>query len=583
MREFRRIDPRPAGRVLGEGASGECEAETEQKGRNPLHARQYLTPRGLDTPPACRINGAAVHPFVKDRADFDRLGARTIEMLGDYLRALPAQPVDRVVPEDIRRRLMALPMPEQGLAPDEMLEFLRREILPWPIAIGHRRSYGWVNSPPAPISILADAVATTMNCGLDGYDHSALFLMSSVGRWIMDLVGFPAEGSLCLLLTGGSAATLNALTAARHRAAEQAGWNLRAEGLQGGRARLVLYASSESHSSIQKCVEQLGIGTDNLREIPVDDDFRMRPDALRQAIEADRTAGHLPFAIVACGGATNTGAIDPLDAIADVAEEFGVWLHVDGAFGAWAALDPAYAEPLRRDRARGFRHAQSAQVAAGAARLRRAADAAPGRASCGFLVDARLPRRRAQRGALALRAHVPAHLRQSRAEDLGRAGAAGAQRAYGAGDALQPAGDAPGGARAGDAGLRAAVAGVAVGRELPLPARGQWTSTTAALDALNGRISAAISDSGEAHLPTSRVRGRTSLRACFLHYENDESDVEHLVQLVRRLGIPARCHIPIDRLLRCLPASRSSAAHSAPRKNGRTGSWSKARIRRTSR
>ena len=111
--------------------------------------------------------------------------------------------------------------------------------MPWPVAIGHRRSYGWVNSPPAPISILADAVATTMNCGLDGYDHSALFLMSSLGRWIMELVGFPAEGSLCLLLTGGSAATLNALTAARHRAAERAGWNLRAEGLQGGRARLV--------------------------------------------------------------------------------------------------------------------------------------------------------------------------------------------------------------------------------------------------------------------------------------------------------------------------------------------------------
>ncbi len=233
-----------------------------------------------------------MHPFVKDRADFDRLGARTIEMLAEYLRALPAQPVDRVVPEDVRRRLMSLPLPEQGLAPDEMLEFLRREILPWPIAIGHRRSYGWVNSPPAPISILADAVATTMNSGLDGYDHSALFLMSSVGRWIMELVGFPTEGSLCLLLTGGSAATLNALTAARHRAAERAGWNLRAEGLQGGRPRSSLYASAESHSSIQKCVEQLGIGTDNLR---ADSGRRRLPHAARtpcaRAIERDLRAG----------------------------------------------------------------------------------------------------------------------------------------------------------------------------------------------------------------------------------------------------------------------------------------------------
>ena len=122
-----------------------------------------------------------MHPFTKDREDFDRLGARTVEMLGEYLRALPAQPVDRVVPDEVRRRLMSLPMPEAGLPPEEILEFLRREIMPWPVPIGHRRSYGWVNSPPAPIAILADAVSTTMNSGLDGYDHSALFLMSSLG------------------------------------------------------------------------------------------------------------------------------------------------------------------------------------------------------------------------------------------------------------------------------------------------------------------------------------------------------------------------------------------------------------------
>ena len=230
-----------------------------------------------------------MHPFVKDREDFERLGARAVEMLGAYLRQLPAGPVDRVVPEDVRRRLMSLPLPDQGLPPEEILEFLRREILPWPVPVGHKRSYGWVNSPPAPIAILADAVSTTMNSGLDGYDHSALFLMASLGRWIMDLVGFPAEGSLCLLLTGGSAATLNALTAARHRAAERAGWNVRVEGLQAGRPRLVAYASAESHSSIQKCVEQLGIGTENLRAIEVDDAFRLRPDALRRAIEADST------------------------------------------------------------------------------------------------------------------------------------------------------------------------------------------------------------------------------------------------------------------------------------------------------
>ncbi len=476
-----------------------------------------------------------MHPFTRDREDFDRLGARTVEMLGEYLRALPAQPVDRVVPDEIRRRLMSLPMPEAGLSPEEILEFLRREIMPWPVPIGHKRSYGWVNSPPAPIAILADAVSTTMNSGLDGYDHSALFLMSSLGRWIMELVGFPSEGSLCLLLTGGSAATLNALTAARHQAAERAGWNLRTEGLQGARARLVAYASAESHSSIQKCVEQLGIGTDNLREIEVDDAFRLRPDALRRAIEADRAAGCLPFAIVACGGATNTGAIDPLDAVADIAREFDIWLHIDGAFGAWAALDPTYA-----GRFKGIARADSVTLN-------------PHKwpqvpIDCGALLTRHPDTHRAAYSLtpdylVAGHSEVPWPCEHMFALTYGN-------RALKTWAAL---------ARLGRSGLTELVTrcnrladqlGARVRSEPDLellapaslsvvnfryrPAAGRLDD--AALDELNARISDAVSASGEAHLPTSRVRGRVSLRACFLHYENDEDDVDHLVRLVSRLG-----------------------------------------------
>jgi glutamate/tyrosine decarboxylase-like PLP-dependent enzyme len=476
-----------------------------------------------------------MHPFVKDREDFDRLGARTVEMLGEFLCGLPAQPVDRVVPEEVRRRLMSLPLPDQGTSPDEILEFLHREILPWPVAIGHKRSYGWVNSPPAPISILADAVATTMNCGLDGFDHSALFLMSSLGRWIMQLVGFPVEGSLCLLLSGGSGATLNALTAARHRAAEKAGWNLRTEGLQSGRPRLVLYTSAESHSSIQKCAEQLGIGTDNLREVPVDAEFRMRPELLRQAIDNDLKSGHLPFAIVACGGATNTGAIDPLEAVADIAAEFGIWLHLDGAFGAWAALDPAYAERFKAI-------ARADSVTLNPHKWLQVP------VDCGALLT-RHPD--VHRAAFSL---TPDYLPHGNSEApwpmehmfeltfgnralktwaalarLGRSGLAELViRCNRLADRL-------------DARVRASPdlellspASLSVVNFRYRPAGGSHNDV--ALDALTERISEHVSASGEAHLPTSRVRGRVSLRACFLHYENDEGDVDHLVRLVSRLG-----------------------------------------------
>ncbi len=477
----------------------------------------------------------AMHPFVKDRADFDRLGTSAIGILGEYLRGLPVQPVDRVVPTEVRHRLMSLPLPEEGQAPEEILDFLRREIMPWPVAIGHKRSYGWVNSPPAPISILSDSVATTMNCGLDGYDHSAIFLMVSVGRWIMEMVGFPVEGSLCLLLSGGSAATLNGLTAARHHAAERAGWNVRVEGLQGRRPRLVVYASAESHSSIQKCVEQLGIGTDNLRAIPADTGFRMRPDALRGAIETDLKAGHLPFAIVACGGATNTGAIDPLDEIADVAEAFGIWLHVDGAFGAWAALDPAY-----RDRFKAFARADSITLN-------------PHKwlqvpVDCGALLT-RHPE--VHRAAFSLTPDYLAHGESEAPWPMEHM----FQLTYG-NRALKVWAAITRLGRSGIAELVTRCNRLAKLLENRVRATPDFELLTpaslsvvnfryrpqgraldaAALDALNERLSGAVSKSGEAHLPTTRVRGNTSLRACFLHYENDEGDVEHLMQLIGRLG-----------------------------------------------
>jgi aromatic-L-amino-acid/L-tryptophan decarboxylase len=477
----------------------------------------------------------AKHPFVSDRERFDALGGETVRMLGAYLRGLPNEPVDRVVPNEVRRRLISLPLPEHGQSSEGILEFLRREIMPWPIATGHKRSYGWVNSPPAPISLLADAVASTMDCGLDGFDHSAIFLMASLGRWIMELVGFPTEGSLCLLLSGGSAATLNALTTARHRAAARDGWNMRTEGLQSGRKRLILYSSAESHSSIQKCAEQLGIGTDNLRAIAADSEFRMKPVALRAAIAADLAAGHLPFAIVACGGATNTGAIDPLDEIADVAAEFGIWLHVDGAFGAWAALDPAY-----RDAFRAFAHVDSVTLN-------------PHKwlqvpIDCGALLT-RHPE--AHRAAYSL---TPDYLEAGHGEvpwpyehmfqltygnralkvwaaiaRLGRSGVAELVTRCNALAKLlerrvQEASDFE----------LLSPASLSVVNFRYRPAGRALDDS--ALDDLNERISEAISGSGEAHIPTTRIHGKTSLRACFLHYENDEGDVEHLITLTRRLG-----------------------------------------------
>ena len=125
--------------------------------------------------------------FSRDRADFARLGKRTVDSLAKYMLNLPDETVDRIVPDDTREFLSNLPIPEQGMSADDIVSFMEDHIMPWPQATGHQRSYGWINSPPMPISVIAETVAQTMNAALDGYDHSGIFLMVSLGRWLMEL------------------------------------------------------------------------------------------------------------------------------------------------------------------------------------------------------------------------------------------------------------------------------------------------------------------------------------------------------------------------------------------------------------
>jgi len=477
-----------------------------------------------------------------DRADFTRLGRRTVESLGDYLTRLPDQAVDRFIPDSQRAFLSSLSLPDQGMSADDIITFMEQHVMPWPQATGHQRSFGWVNSPPMPVSVLAETVAQTMNSALDGYDYSGIFLMVSLGRWLMELTGFPAkntagEDSIALLFSGGSAANLNALTTARFAVAREDGWNLRTEGLQGNRPAMIAYASDQVHSSVQRCIEQLGLGTDNLRKVPTDVNFRMDVAALKEMIVKDRAAGLRPFVVVASAGTTNTGAIDPMDAIADVCDETGLWLHVDGAYGGFGGLDPHYSDAFK-----GIDRADTVTVD-------------PHKwlhvpLDCGALLT---QRKSLHRAAFSL---TPDYLEE------GEHGGAPwpyeymfqltyANRALKTWAAL---------ARMGRTGVRDlvircnALARLLDGCVSDAPDLELLSPTSLSvvnfryvpegkglneeqLDALNETISSAISDSGEAHIPTTRVSGRISLRACILHYDNNEDDVHHLVALVRRLGL----------------------------------------------
>jgi len=482
-------------------------------------------------------------PHVEDREKFSNLLERTAVAMVKHLSERPNMPVDcSVAPEALRHELSSLPLPTDGMAADDILSFVEDNIIPWAMPMTHARSYGWVNSPPAPVAILCDAIAMTMKNGLDDGNTPSTYLMYSLGRWLMELSGFvDADGTpngMALLLGGGSAANLNGLTVARYWAAKRDGWSIRDEGLQSNRPAMIYYTSAETHSSVQLCVEQLGIGVSNLRMIETDDVFRMRPEALRESIENDLAAGLRPACVVGSCGGTNVGVIDPLSDIADVCEEFNLWFHVDGAYGGIVGLDPAYTEmtrALNRVNSLTLDPHKWLQVPL----------------DCGALL---VRDRHLSHENYTL---VPDYLRNSSTEDDGvpkpyhhMFELTFADRSLKTWAAI---------ARLGRDGVRDMVincnnmarlledlveksshlellspASVSTVNFRYVPA--DTTMSNEALDALNQKISDEITDGGEAHIPTTKVNGTVSLRACFLHYENCEEDVHHLVSLVQQLG-----------------------------------------------
>jgi aromatic-L-amino-acid decarboxylase len=276
--------------------------------------------------------------------DFRRLGYRAVDLAAAYLAGMRVGPVFTPMTPAERSVLLDAELPATGLAPGVILDRFAAEVLPHPMGNGHPRFFGWVNSPPSPIGAIAELLAGAMGPSCAGGDHAAIYLERCAVRWLMELVGFPTAGSMGILVSGGSMASLTGLATARHWAAQRDGWNDREEGLHAkDRPNLTLYLSSEGHTTLRKAAELLGLGAEAVRMVPVDAAFRMDVAALRAAIRADWVAGYRPFCVAASAGTVATGAIDPFDEIADLCREEGLWLHVDGAYGAVGVLDPAVA------------------------------------------------------------------------------------------------------------------------------------------------------------------------------------------------------------------------------------------------
>ena len=230
-----------------------------------------------------------------------------------------------------------------GSDADAILDRFASEVGAFPFGNGHPRFFGWVNSPPVVIGIFAEALAAAMNPSCAGGNHAAIYVERQVIDWFKQIVGFPTQ-AMGLLVSGGSMAALTGLAVARHA---NAGIDVRAAGLRSAPKRLLVYKTREAHGCHQKAVELLGLGSDSVRTVSHDHSWRMDPAALESCIRLDLEAGDRPLAVIETAGTVNPGAIDPIGDIADICSRYGLWLHVDGAYGAPAVLSPAYENLLR--------------------------------------------------------------------------------------------------------------------------------------------------------------------------------------------------------------------------------------------
>jgi aromatic-L-amino-acid/L-tryptophan decarboxylase len=299
---------------------------------------------GVRIPGSPRAGGREV-ALAMDADEFREAGHALVDRLADFLEGIPAGPVTRgESPVEVRAALGGeARMPEIGSDPRALLDRAADLLFEHSLLNGHPRFFGYITSSPAPIGILADMLAAGVNPNVGGWTLSpmATEIEAQAVRWIADLLGFP-EGAGGLLVSGGNMANFVAFFAAR---AAHAGWDVRVAGVRpDGAPRLRVYASAETHTWIQKATDLSGLGTDAIRWIATDSRLRMDMDALRAAIDQDVAAGDRPIMVVGTAGSVSTGVVDPLDAIADLCAERGLWFHVDGAYGGFAAAVPELAD-----------------------------------------------------------------------------------------------------------------------------------------------------------------------------------------------------------------------------------------------
>jgi glutamate/tyrosine decarboxylase-like PLP-dependent enzyme len=256
-----------------------------------------------------------------------RLGYRIIDQIVEHFESLPDLPAVKLSSRATLEAKLRDPIPERPEDIDSLLDRLRRDVWSSISHVTHPRFFAFIPEPSNFVGAMADALVAGINpfagTWIGGSGPAQIELVTI--DWLRELCGLPAEAG-GLFVSGGSMANLTALAVARH-----VELNDRIE-------NAVVYCSDQTHSCVERALVVLGFAKEQIVKIACDDEFRLPAAALRQTIEADRAAGRRPFCIVANAGTVNTGAVDPLNELADLCEQQNLWLHVDGAYGAAAVL-----------------------------------------------------------------------------------------------------------------------------------------------------------------------------------------------------------------------------------------------------
>ncbi|MGD0738465.1 MAG: aspartate aminotransferase family protein [Terracidiphilus sp.] len=479
---------------------------------------------------------ARVSPLEIDPEQFRLLGHELVDRIAGLLESLPTRPVTRgESPLNIRKALDAdRSLPNHGTDPAQLLRHAADLLFEHSLFNGHPRFWGYITSSAAPIGALGDLLAAAANPNVGAWPLSPMAseIEAQTIRWIAEMLGYPEE---CggLFVSGGNMANIVGFLAARQA---KAGRDVRSAGL--GSERLRVYCSKEAHTWIQKAADIAGMGTDAIRWIATNDRMQIDVSALRQQIEADRDAGERPILVVGNAGTVSTGAVDPLSELAAICREFDLWFHVDGAYGAMAAILPEAPQEFA-----GLGKADSIAMDPHKWLY------APLEAGCALVRN-----REKLRDAFSY--HPPYYHFETEAinyYDLGPQNSRGF-RALKVWLALQQAGR--------DGYVQTISEDIRLAGELfrriaqtpQLEALTQSLSITTFrfipsdlerggeenegyLDQLNNELLTRLQNSGEAYLSNAIVRGRFALRACIVNFRTTQADIEALPPLIVRIGV----------------------------------------------